>query len=195
MPRIAQRLCSSLLLAASLSLLEQSHAQKHLGMKIAAGRYGNAWNSGHRESVNAQVTDDFAEELSRIPDSAWASAPRGGQGTIMGTSKSGSTGMVSVMTDQGPAQIAVTGRGFRWKVDDIYRAVDDGNIVSTKEQIRASRSTLDFMQGLRATSNRLFTAQLLLTLAKPCRTLPPTNSSSFARWCRSAFRNESPLSA
>lgn len=143
------------LLAAALFVIP-AEAAPHLGMKLACKRYGEAWNSGSRSALTGQVTGDFASVFHRMPSHMFADMPRGGGAKVLSSSKGRGSGTVTVATSQGVVTLVVVGRGFRWRVADIYKAGDDGRTVSLKSYLDAALTSREFMVDLKYKGGRSF---------------------------------------
>jgi hypothetical protein len=139
----------ALLLASLVAVQPASAGGLHLGMKLSAKKYGQAWNSGSQGAAMGRVTGDFASVLGRVPPDVWADMPRGGGGQVLGSSKGKGSGTLTVATSQGVVTLIMAGKGFNWRVADIIKAGDDGRPVSTKTYLDASLSAREFMIALR----------------------------------------------
>jgi hypothetical protein len=118
-------------------------------MKLACKRYGEAWNSGSRSALRSAVTSDFAAQWARLPQSNFATMPRGGAGQVISTSKGRGVGTVTVSTSQGVLTFVVVGGGFQWTVADIHKAGDDGRTVSLKEYLDVTMTAREFITDLK----------------------------------------------
>lgn len=142
-------LASSAIWIVSVALVVPCQAGPNLGMKLACKRYGDAWNSGSRSALNGQVTSDFAAAFNRMPGDMFAAMPRGGGGRVLSSSKGNGSGTVTVATSQGVMTFVVVGRGFNWRVADIYKAGDDGRTVSLKSYLDAKLTAREFIYDLK----------------------------------------------
>lgn len=134
----------------------QAQAGLHLGMKLACKRYGEAWNSGNASALWGAATGDFAEVWNRMPDAEFSDLPRGGKGKVLSSSKGRGAGTVTVATSHGVMTFAIVGKGFQWRVADIYRPGDDGSIVSVKNYVDVSLTAREFMVDLKEVGGTAF---------------------------------------
>lgn len=143
-------------LLAVVTFVVPSEAAPHLGMKLACKRYGDAWNSGSRSALASQVTGDFAQMFRRMPNQMFADLPRGGGAKVLSSSKGNGSGTVTVATSQGVITLVLVGRGFHWRVADLYKAGDDGRTVSLKSYLDAVLTSREFMVDLKYKGGRSF---------------------------------------
>lgn len=132
--------CWSTLFALPLEV----RAGPHLGIKMAAQRYGEAWRSRDRGQLHGAITGDFARAWARIPEEQFKSLPRFSGRQLLSTRKGAGVASVSIVTEGGPATLVLVGGGFNWSVDDILRPAPDGRWTSVKETLHAGSSAREF---------------------------------------------------
>jgi hypothetical protein len=121
-------------------------AGPHIRMKTACQRYGEAWLSGSRQALMSTVANEFAEAWNRLPDKEFAAIPRVRRATsVVGSSKSNGFGTVSVATSDGVMTFVLVGRGFNWRVADIYKPGVDGKPLSVAQSLHATSTVREFM--------------------------------------------------
>lgn len=125
-------------------------------MKLACKRYGDALNARDKFAIMNASDSQFARVWSRVPSEIFMQMPRGGGGHVIRSTKTGSSGTVTVSSTQGVMTFHLVGQGFQWQVADIIRTSSDGRAISVREALDISLTTREFLTDLKKEGGAMF---------------------------------------
>lgn len=164
----------------------------NLGMKQACKRYGDAWNSGSQGALAGVTTGDFAAQWARVPPEVFARMPRGSGGRVLGSSKGGGVGHVTVSTSQGVLTFVLVGGGFHWTVADIYKPGDDGQTVSLKQYLDVTLTSGEFITRLKYADDDSFKESISTSFQAAFAALSETQLADLRSFLPEIHRNVKP---